>query len=106
MIPLADGPEAVAALAPAPANNGPLIDPRPGPGEDPRDSTRRDVRELVWKAGEWLADDLAAFLRLAPARVAGSNSWALAEGRTAGGRPVVANDPHVGPNLPPPWYLA
>lgn len=106
MILLADGPEALADLDPAPANNGPLIDPRPDPGEDPRDSTRRDVRELVWKAAERLSDDLAAFLRVAPAKAAGSNSWALAPSRTATGRPIVANDPHVSPNIPPPWYLA
>lgn len=102
---LADGPDAVAALDPAPANNGPLIDPRPAPGEDPRDSTRRDVRDLVSHAADRLAADLKAFLRATPGRAAGSNSWALAGSRTAAGRPLVANDPHASPNVPPPWYL-
>ncbi|MBW3618728.1 MAG: penicillin acylase family protein [Actinobacteria bacterium] len=35
-----------------------------------------------------------------------SNNWALAGARTATGRPLVANDPHLPPSLPPPWYLA
>lgn len=106
MILLADGPQALLDLDPAPANNGPLIDPRIPEGETPNESTRRDVAVLTWKAVERLTDDLTAFLRAAPARVAGSNSWVLAGSRTATGRPLLANDPHVGPTLPPPWYLA
>lgn len=35
-----------------------------------------------------------------------SNNWALAPHRTASGRPIVANDPHLAPTLPSPWYLA
>ena len=35
----------------------------------------------------------------------GSNNWALAGGRTASGRPLVANDPHLSPTLPAFWYL-
>ncbi len=35
----------------------------------------------------------------------GSNNWALAGSRTASGRPIVANDPHVGVSLPATWYL-
>jgi penicillin amidase len=106
MILLADGPEAVAALDPAPANNGPLVDPRARPGEDVRAATDRDALVLSWKAAERLADDLTAFLKLAPGRAAGSNAWVLTGAKTASGRPLVANDPHVGPTLPAPWYLA
>ena len=36
----------------------------------------------------------------------GSNNWAIAGSRTASGRPIVANDPHLAPLLPPHWYLA
>ena len=36
----------------------------------------------------------------------GSNNWALAGARTSSGRPIVANDPHLAPVLPPHWYLA
>lgn len=35
-----------------------------------------------------------------------SNNWAVAGARTASGRPIVANDPHLPGSLPPPWYLA
>jgi penicillin G amidase len=34
-----------------------------------------------------------------------SNNWALAGSRTASGRPILANDPHVGVSLPATWYL-
>ena len=36
----------------------------------------------------------------------GSNNWALSGERTATGRPLVANDPHLPPMLPSVWYLA
>lgn len=36
----------------------------------------------------------------------GSNNWALNATRTATGRPILANDPHIAPLLPPHWYLA
>ena len=52
-----------------------------------------------------LASDLTAF-----AKISGfggmSNGWAVAPGRTATGRPILANDPHLRPELPPNWYLA
>lgn len=36
----------------------------------------------------------------------GSNNWAVAGSRTRSGRPILANDPHLDPVLPPHWYLA
>ncbi len=36
----------------------------------------------------------------------GSNNWALSPDKTATGRPILANDPHLAPVLPPHWYLA
>jgi penicillin amidase len=36
----------------------------------------------------------------------GSNNWALSAARTATGRPILANDPHLAPLLPAHWYLA
>jgi penicillin amidase len=55
-------------------------------------------------ATDRLAGDLAALAGVVPA--GGSNNWALSAARTATGRPLVANDPHLGPQLPPFWYLA
>ncbi len=34
----------------------------------------------------------------------GSNNWAIAPSRTATGRPLLANDPHVGVAMPGTWY--
>ncbi|MGB0589582.1 MAG: penicillin acylase family protein [Myxococcota bacterium] len=36
----------------------------------------------------------------------GSNAWALSSSRTATGRPILANDPHLIPSAPSQWYLA
>jgi penicillin G amidase len=40
------------------------------------------------------------------ARGGGSNAWAVAGSRTAAGAPILANDPHLAPAIPAPWYLA
>lgn len=34
----------------------------------------------------------------------GSNSWVVTGSRTTSGRPMLANDPHLGPQLPSVWY--
>ncbi len=34
----------------------------------------------------------------------GSNNWAIAGTRTVSGRPLVANDPHIGVQMPGTWY--
>jgi penicillin amidase len=86
----ADGPEALAALDPAypewlPATSPPLH--AAGPVLDR------------------LAEDLAAFTELVRTG-GGSNNWAVAASRTATGRPLVANDPHLDARLPSHWYLA
>jgi penicillin amidase len=36
----------------------------------------------------------------------GSNSWVLAGSRTTSGKPILANDPHLGLRTPSVWYLA
>lgn len=46
---------------------------------------------------------LAGALGLGPA--GGSNSWAVNASRTRTGRPLLANDPHLSPTIPPHWYL-
>src|SRR5512147_2521069 len=35
-----------------------------------------------------------------------SNAWVVAGSRTASGKPILANDPHLGFTLTVPWYLA
>jgi penicillin amidase len=84
-----DGPEALAALDPAYPDWLPVTTP-PGQAAGP--------------ALDRLAEDLAAFQSVARTG-GGSNNWAVAPSRTATGRPILANDPHLDARLPPHWYL-
>lgn len=36
----------------------------------------------------------------------GSNSWVVDGSRSSTGKPLLANDPHLGPRIPSTWYLA
>ncbi|HUP55942.1 MAG TPA: penicillin acylase family protein, partial [Bdellovibrionota bacterium] len=49
------------------------------------------------------ARELGALLGLAGG---GSNNWVISPSRTRSGRPILANDPHLGPLCPPQWYLS
>lgn len=51
-----------------------------------------------------LAEDVGALRGVVGA--GGSNNWAISAERTATGRPLLANDPHLSPTLPAFWYLA
>ena len=81
-----DGAEALAALEPSRHRNA---------ADAPHSKRAFDA----------LASDLAAFASLAGCGGM-SNGWAIAPGLTATGRPILANDPHLRPELPPSWYLA
>ena len=62
--------------------------------------------------GDW--DDLARFGQLSLAAAEqlrlplfeGSNAWAIAGNRTAGGKPLLAGDPHIAFSTPAVWYEA
>ncbi len=85
-----DGPEALTALDPLYPDWLPVTEPptaQAGPALDR------------------LAEDLTIFTATV-GQGGGSNNWALAASRTATGRPILANDPHLAPTLPPHWYLA
>ncbi len=85
-----DGPEALAAIDPAyPAGLAATAPPGRPAGT----------------AIDHLAGDIEALAALVGAG-GGSNNWAVAGSRTATGRPLVANDPHLPPTLPSVWYLA
>ncbi len=87
---LSDGPEALAALEPAYPVDHPVSAP-PGAAQG--------------VVADRLAEDLAT-LREATGYAGGSNNWALASSKTSTGRPILSNDPHLRPTLPPHWYLA
>lgn len=86
---MGDGAEALAALDPAYPPWHPVTAP---PGQ---------------QAGpmlDHLSEELKTFAALFR-NGGGSNNWALSASRTATGRPLVANDPHLDARLPPHWYL-
>ena len=71
-------------------------DPAPGPYTMPGAAVSADI-------------DYGALIASTPgARVSGfgSNSWAVAGERTASGKPLLANDPHLSLEIPGVWYLA
>ena len=45
-------------------------------------------------------------LEIAPEISNGSNNWVLSGKRTTTGKPLLANDPHLGLGVPSVWYLA
>ena len=85
-----DGPEALT-----------LLDP-PYPDWHPV-STMPEI--TAGPAADALARDIASLAEVVGVNRA-SNSWAVGPLRTASGRPILANDPHLVPTLPPHWYLA
>ena len=86
----ADGEDALTALDPAYPADHPVSTP-PGAAQG--------------AVADRLSEDLAA-LREATGYAGGSNNWALAPSKTSTGRPILSNDPHLRPTLPPHWYLA
>jgi len=87
---LADGPDALAAVDQPYAAWLPATLP---PGS------------VAGPALERLAADLASLRSLIGGDGA-SNAWAVAASRTTTGAPILANDPHLAPAVPGPWYLA
>jgi penicillin amidase len=92
-----------------PRNAPTVLDLREDPGTDPptaagdsarsgdgaADSTRETARGS-WPAGlDWLRPS---------ARRGNSNNWVIAPARTASGRPILANDPHLQIEFPSVWY--
>ena len=55
-------------------------------------------------AAQWL-DAMAAYGRMAGTHL-GSNSWVLSGDKTASGKPILANDPHIAFTNPSIWYEA
>ena len=86
-----DGMEALLALDPLAASESQDVTSPPGAS--------------AGVALELLDQDLDTFSRYAAVGGA-SNNWAVSGNRTASGRPIVANDPHLTPTLPSPWYLS
>lgn len=71
------------------------------PGAAQRKESRRAFSDLTaWMRAE---DQARALLGVAPGLM-GSNNWVLSGSRTETGKPLLANDPHLGHTNPPVWY--
>ena len=66
-----------------------------------------DMPPTVGDSGGTAFARLRDALAILPGPMRGaSNNWAVNGGRTASGRPLLANDPHLGLTIPAVWYLA
>ncbi len=114
------GDAAADDLMPSYTLNGPIIlpggsadaplAPGSGPSAGPPEQTPR-ARVPRASGPRMLADleglhDLVASLPVGPALGGGSNSWVVSGLRSITGRPLLANDPHLGGQAPAVWYLA
>lgn len=82
----------------------------PYPGEaSPEIADLGSLYNALDRGGVQLAEDMMRLLAMvpgAPPEALGSNNWAVAGSRSASGKPLLANDPHLGLTAPPVWYLA
>src|SRR3990170_865121 len=101
-------PEQVAELFPAYPKDHPVIVNNIGDGTSANSAMQPkafDIPDETLRALEHNASLLD--LALGPAGDAiGSNSWAISGSRTSTGRPLLANDPHLGIQMPSIWYQA
>ena len=56
-------------------------------------------------ADESVRQQSAERLGLHAEELAASNNWVVSGKRTASGKPLLANDPHLSPSVPSIWYL-
>ena len=87
-LPLAGGAAARVEPGTLPSHHGP-------PAQAYQDPGREADREALPNGLEWLA---------LTSRPGASNSWVVSGARTASGRPMLANDPHLGLEMPAIWY--
>ena len=101
-------PEQVAELFPAYPKDHPVIVNNIGDGTSANSALQPkafDIPDETLRALEHNASLLD--LALGPAGDGiGSNSWAISGSRTSTGRPLLANDPHLGIQMPSIWYQA
>lgn len=92
-------PERVAALWPEDPPDAPVSIEANGA------ASRRDVRSAEAAGPPFLPG--GPFLgEILGSGADGSNAWAISGRLTASGKPILANDPHLGHSLPNHWYLA
>jgi len=111
------GADAAAELMPAYTVDGPLILPDGGdvaalPSASPIGHAHSPPPPLHRTPDVAQYDGLLAIGRALESEIGlggelvGSNNWVVAGSRTASGKPLLANDPHLGTRIPSIWYLA
>ena len=68
-------------------------------GEEPQNASRTDPADLGPTLGLLLSPWMSS------AAGVGSNNWVLSGAHTKSGRPLLANDPHLGYSIPSVWYM-
>jgi penicillin amidase len=76
---------------------------RPSPARGPAAPPSQDVQALLAAANQKLATLPGAAAKSRDADV-GSNNWVIAGSRATGGRPLLANDPHLSLTNPSIWF--
>ncbi len=80
------------------------------PAAVPESLAGSDVEQAVHKMMQahlaFLGDGLSESLAALGAEVGGSNAWVVSGDYTKSGKPILANDPHLGFSAPILWYLA
>lgn len=64
------------------------------------------ARDAGPRAGAELFELYRAAAAWLPSSIGASNAWAVAPDRTATGRPLLCNDPHLEPTVPSIWFAA
>lgn len=68
-------------------------------------SKERDTGlSLAQRALDAIQDNALEFAEIYGDEIVGSNNWVISGDRTASGDPILANDPHLGIQLPSIWY--
>jgi penicillin amidase len=95
--------EQVAQLFPAYPDDHPVIVPGYAVPDASAGASTHSLPELDWSALQARLAGLDAVIGPSGAGI-GSNSWAVAGSRTESGLPLLANDPHLGIQMPSIWY--
>lgn len=83
-----------------PGRTAEFLPPYPGDREPPLPDLHRLYAEVAGPVDKLLAEYPQ------PGESIGSNNWVLSGARTESGKPLLANDPHLGLQAPSLWYLA
>jgi penicillin G amidase len=104
------GAEAAAQLMPGSGPSDPLI--LPDGGDARRDAPTGRLEDApsgrLYASSAGLLEinqQIQTSLGLGGKQI-GSNDWVIGGSRTTTGKPIVANDPHLGAQIPSIWYLA